>query len=196
MESFEQPSTRAHDRPIEERPYWAEGARLIVRKGATLPERCVRCNAPAEAYFKRTFRWHAPWPYVLILWGFLIYVLVALFGTRRMNLRVPLCAHHAEIFRFGRRLQTVGFFGILVLFPGIILYRHWDLAWPIDLAAVLGTAMLLLLAAMIIGSSMTSTIKADQITATHGRFTAGAAFLASCPDHWWSAEDDGNDSDE
>jgi hypothetical protein len=58
---------------------WRSGNLLVMRKGAQLPDRCVKTNQPANGKrWKATFHWHHPAVYLLILFGFLIYVIVAI----------------------------------------------------------------------------------------------------------------------
>jgi hypothetical protein len=39
---------------------WRDGELLVARKGAVLPDRCLKCNAPAEGYqFHRKLYWHS-----------------------------------------------------------------------------------------------------------------------------------------
>jgi hypothetical protein len=40
---------------------WRDGKMLVVRKGAELPDRCLKCAAPARGYrFSRSLSWHKP----------------------------------------------------------------------------------------------------------------------------------------
>src|SRR6266446_5069294 len=51
---------------------WQDRGLLVIRKGAVLPDRCVKCNAPAEGYrLKRNLAWHQPAIYLTILAGIL-----------------------------------------------------------------------------------------------------------------------------
>ena len=38
---------------------WRAGKMLVVPTGASLPHRCVKCNAPARMDQPRTYRWHS-----------------------------------------------------------------------------------------------------------------------------------------
>src|SRR5262245_29232130 len=49
------------------------GCAVLYCTGAMLPNRCVVCNAPGKHRVQKTFFWHEPWIYVLILGGVLIY---------------------------------------------------------------------------------------------------------------------------
>lgn len=72
-----------------------DGKLLVVRKGATFPDRCVRCNAPAEGYrLRRNLSWHHPLIYLILLANLLIYIIVALVVRKTAKLEVPLCPEH------------------------------------------------------------------------------------------------------
>jgi uncharacterized membrane protein HdeD (DUF308 family) len=192
MDPLAQPSASKamRDHPIEESAFWAEGPTLIVRKGATLPQRCLLCNEPAERYVKKRFRWHSPWMYLLLLAGLLVYFFTAIFVTRQMLLRLPLCARHARRHRNGTWLQIFGLIGIALGFLVLVLFNTGEHTGRLDPTAALALMVLVSLLVMIVGSFMTATIKVKRITPTHGHFSAGVAFLASCPDHWWDIEDE------
>ena len=74
---------------------WRYRNQLVVRPDASLPDRCVRCNAPANGYrLKRKLWWHPPAYYALILLYLLIYVVVAILVRRKAVLMVGLCERH------------------------------------------------------------------------------------------------------
>jgi hypothetical protein len=77
---------------------WREGNMLVVRKGAELPDRCLKCNAPAEGFrFSRLLSWHRPIWFVLFLISPAIYVLVYFLIRWRGRVTVGLCPRHREI---------------------------------------------------------------------------------------------------
>lgn len=59
-----------------------------------LPSLCARCGKPSDVKLKRVFKWHPSWVIVLILFGLLPFVIVALLTTKRMKVNVPLCEEH------------------------------------------------------------------------------------------------------
>ena len=68
---------------------------LVMGKNAALPDRCVKCNAPANGNrLKRKLSWHSPVFYLLILFNILIYALVALFVRKKATIEVGLCDVH------------------------------------------------------------------------------------------------------
>ncbi|MGH7134576.1 MAG: hypothetical protein ACREHD_02485 [Pirellulales bacterium] len=82
---------------------WRDGNRLVMWKGATLPDRCVYCNAPANGRrLKRTLYWHHPLIFLVILAGVLVYVIVALIVRKKAVVSIGLCDRH-----YRRRLQAI-----------------------------------------------------------------------------------------
>src|SRR5882762_3300178 len=57
---------------------WRDSSTLVMTKDASLPDRCVKCNAPANGLrLKRRLAWHSPVLYLLIVLAVLIYVILA-----------------------------------------------------------------------------------------------------------------------
>ena len=82
---------------------WRDGNRLVMWKGATLPDRCVRCNAPANGRrLKRTLYWHHPLIFLVVLAGVLVYVIVALVVRKKAVVSIGMCDRH-----YRRRLQAI-----------------------------------------------------------------------------------------
>jgi hypothetical protein len=75
---------------------WRDGALLFVERGASLPPRCVRCNAAAEVHLPRKLYWHSPWYALTILLGILTYAIIALIVRKKIELEIGLCAEHAS----------------------------------------------------------------------------------------------------
>jgi hypothetical protein len=74
---------------------WREGDVLRMSKDATLPNRCVKCNAPADKKLNRELRWHPPgWYFTIIFPGLLIYIIIAMVVSHRAKISVPMCARH------------------------------------------------------------------------------------------------------
>ncbi len=82
-------------REIGEVGVWRDGALLVMSKDAELPDRCIKCDAPAEGWrLKRKLSWHPPAYYLLILLHVVIYVIVALIIRNKATLYIPLCPEH------------------------------------------------------------------------------------------------------
>lgn len=75
---------------------WTDGDQVVVHEMAVLPDRCVKCNAPAGGRrLKRRFSWHSPLLYLLILAGALVYIIVAAIVSSRATLELGVCEKHA-----------------------------------------------------------------------------------------------------
>jgi hypothetical protein len=59
-----------------------------------LPDVCLRCGAPATLHKSKTFSWHPPWVYVLLIAGLLPFAIVAIVLTKRRRVEAPLCEQH------------------------------------------------------------------------------------------------------
>jgi hypothetical protein len=82
---------------------WRDGKTLVVRKGVILPDRCVKCNAPADGPFhKQTVNWHHPALYLLLLAGPVPYAIIISILQEKGSVGVRLCARHRQ-----RRLGLV-----------------------------------------------------------------------------------------
>jgi hypothetical protein len=74
---------------------WRHGKMLVVRKGAELPDRCLKCAAPARGYrFSRSLSWHRPIWFVLFFFNWLLYLIVYFFVRWRARVTVGLCPRH------------------------------------------------------------------------------------------------------
>lgn len=115
---------------------WRTKSQLVTSSGATFPDRCVRCNAPANGYrLKRQLYWHPPAYYLLILLGLLIYAIVAICIRHKAVLHIGLCERHRVRRKWGIVSCTLGVLAGLGLFitgavgdigslilPGILLF--------------------------------------------------------------------------
>lgn len=115
-----------------------EGRKLVVPHGAQLPDRCVKCNAPAHGYrLQRRLTWLHP-AYLLLLFGGLIfYAIAAAVASKSAEIHVGVCPKHRK-----QRLQAIvggwslGLSGaILMPWLAISLGSWW--------IALVGVAMLL-----------------------------------------------------
>ena len=76
---------------------WRDGKFLVVRKGAELPDRCLKCNAPAEGYrFSRSLSWtKSAWMF-LILVNVVVFLLVYFLVRKTARVTVGLCPRHRK----------------------------------------------------------------------------------------------------
>ena len=117
-----------------------QGNEMYVPQSATaLPAVCVKCGRPASVLQKKTYYWHTPWLYLLILIGLLVYAVAAICVRKKMMLNVPLCAEHAGKLRNLKITTAVLLIGFLpVGIAGSMLgeaYVGW--AWLAALAMFL-----------------------------------------------------------
>ena len=76
---------------------YRQGNRLVVPKGASLPSYCVKCGqAVTGEPFKKTFFWHNPWLFLLVMVNLLVYAIVAMIIRKRFDLAVPMCPEHLQ----------------------------------------------------------------------------------------------------
>ena len=74
---------------------WRQGSVLVFQKYANLPDRCLKCNAPAQGVrLTKTLAWHHPALYLLIFGGLLTYLVVAFLIRKTANVSLGLCEHH------------------------------------------------------------------------------------------------------
>jgi hypothetical protein len=102
---------------------WRDQSTLVMSKDAVLPDRCVKCNSPANGLrLKRTLYWHNPIFYVLIFVGVLIYFIVAMLVRKTAIIDVPLCENHLARRRnsliVGWVLMLLGIIGFVLAIAG------------------------------------------------------------------------------
>jgi hypothetical protein len=104
---------------------WCSGKLIVIGRNATLPNRCVRCGAPAETRIRTRLAWHSPWLYLLLV-GPLLYVLVALVVRQTARVEIPLCGRHR---RRRSRARWISFGILVACLPVGYAAGVWDQAW-------------------------------------------------------------------
>ena len=120
---------------------WSKGSTLVMDKNASLPDLCVKCNAPAHGLrIKRKLSWHHPLLYILICGAALFYVILAMALSKRATIDFGICENHKRrrrkllniglgllaaglilpVVGFGYDYPAVGLFGLLLLLIAII----------------------------------------------------------------------------
>lgn len=107
-----------------------------MRKDAALPDRCVKCNSPANGkMLTKKYQWHHPAWYLLIFAGILIYAIAALVVRKQVILNLGLCEQH-----LARRRTAILISWLLVaLSIGMIIFGA---AQNIPAVALLGIPLL------------------------------------------------------
>ena len=99
---------------------WRSKAQLVMTKQASLPDRCIKCNAPTSERLKRKLQWHHPALYLLIVISILVYAIVAMVVRKTATVHVGLCDEHRE----SRKLSMIitvflAFVGMLSVIAGV-----------------------------------------------------------------------------
>ena len=92
---------------------------IVARDEGDLPDRCVKCNEPADEPTKtRTVYWHHPGFYVVLLVNVFVYAIVALIVRKKAKVSPGLCQAHKQ-----RRLMGlgIGWGGFLVGFIAMMM---------------------------------------------------------------------------
>ncbi|MBV8555365.1 MAG: hypothetical protein JO116_07360 [Planctomycetaceae bacterium] len=104
---------------------WKSGKLLVMTKDAALPDRCVRCNQPADGLrLRRNLSWHPAAWFLLLAISPLLYIIVALIVRKTAKIEVGLCEEHRAR---RRRAITMGW---LVSLAGIALMLGLGVAVP------------------------------------------------------------------
>jgi MFS family permease len=107
---------------------WRDAALLVMTKKASLPDRCLKCNEPADGWtLKRKLMWHPQYWYLLIFFNLIIYAIVAMIVRHTAVVMVPLCADHR---RRRRRAIAVGWLlsiaGIVAFILGVAIGEQYS----------------------------------------------------------------------
>ncbi|MCP2730852.1 hypothetical protein [Limnofasciculus baicalensis] len=122
---------------------WRAGNILVMRRGAQLPDRCIKTNQPANGKrFKAILYWHHPAIYLVILLNLLIYVIIAIFVRKKA---VVYFGVSEEVLQKRRRAILwgwgVGVAGIILFFSALSLQSQLAMAiflLPVGQALMLG----------------------------------------------------------
>lgn len=121
---------------------WRKNSVLIMTRQALLPDRCIKCNEPAERKLKRNLSWHHPAIYLLIFAGALFYVLVAVFMRKTATIEVGLCENHTAMRR--RDIMITWALGLLSVVSFFVAVQLEDPTFA-------GTGVLLIISAAVYG---------------------------------------------
>lgn len=154
---------------------WREGKKLFTRSETPFPDRCIKCNAPANGFrIKRVLYWHHPACYALILCNLLIYAIVALVIRKKAVLHIGLCEVHRKQRRTAIIACLIGVFGGLALFMASAATDNGWLA-----IAGLGALLTGIVWGLVWGRTIAATkIENDNVWASG----AGRAFLDQLPE--------------
>jgi hypothetical protein len=132
-----------------------------MSRKATLPDRCVKSNAPATHWLKREYRWHEGGTLMAFLVGALVYALI----SEKIRIQVAL----SDAMRRRRRWAiTIGWssvvLGIVLFFIGMVAAgeRH-----PSALVALIPVGLLVMLIGGIYGAIRAQTVSMAKANSTH-----------------------------
>ena len=150
---------------------WRDGKILVMRPGASLPHRCVKCNDDCDPP-KKPIRvhWHHWTVYLLLLVAVLIYLIVGLLVRRQAMVPAGLCDKHRK------RRRAVITLTLLISTLGLV---GGGMA---DGGAGLLIGILVALLAVFIGVPMSRIVSAQHISPEYVRIRGcGREFLESLP---------------
>jgi hypothetical protein len=155
-----------------------DGDILVVPRHSHLPERCVKCNAPAVMGKPRTFAWHHPGWYVFILIALLAYAVIAVLVQKKAKVAFGLCESH----RMRRRSFNLVAWGIFAVGLGLIV-AAMSIDGNKDASVLMASGgMMSLFIAAVVGVIGTRILSVSRISSVEARLTGcGEAFLDSLP---------------
>jgi len=153
---------------------WRQGKVLVMLREHDLPDRCVKCNEPAEAPTKvRKVYWHHWTIYLLILLNIIIYAIVGLIARRKGTVAPGLCHDHKQRRRI---LLAAGWIGVLAGIAAIYVGMAAS-------SGLLVAGVLALLAGIVTALFAARLLYAQRIDKTHLYLKGcGAEFLDSLPE--------------
>jgi hypothetical protein len=156
---------------------WRDRRVMVMIPDAAIPDRCVKCNEPAEEPTKeRTLYWHSPWLYLLLLLNILIFAIVALIMRKKAIVSAGLCSDHKKRRRNVLTGAWIGVLaGVFLLFAGI--------SSPSAGGWMAFAAVLLMVGSIIFGMAMGRVVYAARIDKDYVRVKGcGEPFLETLPE--------------
>lgn len=107
---------------------WRQGKKLVTRSETPFPDRCVKCNAPADGFrLKRVLYWQHPAYYLLLLCNLLILLIVVLIVRKKAVLHIGLCEAHRKQRKLAIIACSIGMLvGLVMIICGIAFQSGWS----------------------------------------------------------------------
>lgn len=128
---------------------WHKGSKLVMSKGMTLPDRCVKCNVQTNRKVKRKLSWHHPALFLLIIFGAVIYIGVALALRQEAVVYLGVCDEHYSTWRRNILITCLLIVGSLASFFLALKYSEPILAL-LGLVLLFGGAIFGVIAAKLV----------------------------------------------
>ncbi|HEX7236043.1 MAG TPA: hypothetical protein VF405_03705 [Gammaproteobacteria bacterium] len=156
---------------------WRDARVMVMIPNAAIPDRCVKCNAPADEPTKeRTLYWHSPWLYLLLLLNILIFAIVALIMRKKAVVSAGLCSDHKK-----RRRNVLTAAWIGVLGGGFLLFE--GIASPSASALMPLAGVVFIVGSIIVGMAMGRVVYPVRIDNDYVRVKGcGEPFLETLPE--------------
>ena len=155
---------------------WRQGRRLVTRSETPFPDRCVKCNAPADGFrLKRVLYWAHPAYLLLLLCNLLILLIVYLIVRKKAVLNIGLCEQHQARRKMGLIIGWTGtLVGFVLVIGAIVIESGW--------LALMGVAVLLF--SWIYGGIRASTVAITKMNKENVVWVRGAHkdFLEQLPE--------------
>jgi hypothetical protein len=106
---------------------WREGKKLFTRSETPFPDRCVKCNAPANGFrLKRVLYWQHPAYYLLLLCNLLILLIVVMIVRQKAVVHIGLCETHRKQRQLAIIICLSGIFaGLGMIIGGGVAQSGW-----------------------------------------------------------------------
>jgi hypothetical protein len=135
---------------------WRSGKLLVMRKQALLPDRCVKCNQPANGFrLRRNLSWHSPWLFLLLVVAWLVYIIVAAVTSKKARIEIGLCEEHRRI---RSRDLLIAWLAVAAALGSFVMAGIFNPGWPYAL-----TGTVLLLGAIIYGVARVPQVQPKRI---------------------------------
>ncbi len=74
-----------------------DGNKLVIPHGAQLPDRCVKCNAPAQGFrLRRRLTWLHPAYLLLLFAGLIVYAIASAIASKSVEVQIGVCPKHRQ----------------------------------------------------------------------------------------------------
>jgi drug/metabolite transporter (DMT)-like permease len=115
-------SLKQADKPGDSSEVRRDGKWVVMPINASLPPRCVKCNAEADQPTKeRKLYWHHPGIYLLLLINLLVYAIVAAIVRKQVRVSPGMCQEH-KLER--RNILLIGWVGVAVAFAAPMTFAN------------------------------------------------------------------------